>query len=185
MRSPTTPTDEGLTVSKPTLLTDGSDDAFRGLLHDMFSVAARLEQIRGRFGAFIGLTGPQYTILAAIRQFGAGGGVGVSRLAERLHLSGAFVTIETNKLAKLGLITKTPNALDLRRVDLALTARGSDALAALAPLQREVNDTLFEPLSAPSFAALCATMRALAESGTRAAALADYLMDDTREGGGA
>ena len=172
-----------LTVSRPSLLENGCDDAFRGLLHDMFSVAARLEQIRSRFGAFIGLTGPQYTILAAIRQFqaAAGNGVGVKEVAERLHLSGAFVTIETNKLAKLGLITKTTNVRDLRRVDLALSARGYAALATLAPMQRAVNDTLFAPLDADAFHALCATVRALAESGAEAAALADELMDETRD----
>jgi DNA-binding MarR family transcriptional regulator len=171
------------TISRREMLDDGRDDRFRGLLHDMLAISARLEHVRGRFGAFIGLSGPQYTILAAIRQFQYPDGVGVKELADRLRLSGAFVTIETNKLAKLALISKTTNPRDQRRVNLALTARGAEALATLAPLQREVNDLLFEPLSRDDFGQLCRILRALGESAARAGALADYLMDDARDEG--
>lgn len=173
--------EQGLTVSRDELLGHGSDDGFRDMLHDMLSVFAGLEHMRDRFGTFLGLSGPQYTILAAIRQFQGEKGVGVKELADHLGLSGAFITIETKRLAKLGVIHKKTNPADQRRVNLTLTPRGVALLLQLAPLQREVNDTLFEPLSAQDFRLLCKIMRRMRASAGRAATLADYLLDDGKD----
>ena len=53
-----------LTVSRPELLANGTDDGpFRAYLHGMLAFAARLEGVRDRFAALLGLTGIQYTIL--------------------------------------------------------------------------------------------------------------------------
>lgn len=171
----------GMTVSRDELVIHGSDDGFRDMLHDMLSVFARLEHMRDRFGTFLGLSGPQYTILAAIRQFQGDKGIGVKELADHLGLSGAFITIETKRLAKLGVIHKKTNPEDQRRVNLSLTSRGVEMLLQLAPLQREVNDTFFEALSAEDFRLLCKIMRSLRQSAGPAAALADYLLDDGKD----
>ena len=47
--------------------------------------------------------------------------VTVNRLADHLHLSGAFVTIETGKLKKLGLIDKRADPDDKRKMRLTVT----------------------------------------------------------------
>jgi DNA-binding MarR family transcriptional regulator len=141
------------TVSKPELLIDGSDSLFRQALHDALGFGARLQEIRNRLGETIGLSGPAYSILIAIEHLGQEGEVGISRVSDHLHLSGAFVTIEVNKLVKAGLVDKTPHPEDGRRVVLKVTAKASRLLDELAPTQRPVNDTIFDALDTKQFKA--------------------------------
>src|SRR5262249_49705968 len=110
-----------LTVSRPELLIDGSDLEFRAFVHGMLAFSARLEGVRSGFAAFLGLTGIQYTILISVSHLLHQGEVSVSMIAEHLHVSGAFVTIETGKLLKMGLVTKRPDPQDRRRVSLSIT----------------------------------------------------------------
>ena len=164
-----------LTVSRPELLTNGSDGRFRSLVHGMLAFAARLEGVRSRFAALLGLTGIQYTILISIRHLQGDGDVTVGAVADHLHLSGAFVTIETGKLLRMGLITKIQDLKDRRRVCLRVTERGRQLLAKLAPVQAPVNDALFDFLSAEQFREIAARIDGVVECGDRAIALLDYL----------
>ena len=170
-----------LTVSRPELLVNGSDARFRGFVHGMLAFAARLEAVRDGFADFLGLTGIQYTILISISHLQRAGEVTVGAVAEHLHLSGAFVTIETGKLFSLGLITKVQDLGDRRRVCLRVTSRGRLLLAKLAPVQIRVNDVLFDFLSATRFRALGAMMDRVVACGDRALSLLDYLSQDSRE----
>ena len=45
-----------LTISRPQLMVDGSDRAFRQFLHDTLAFSARLQAVRGQLGAVIGLS---------------------------------------------------------------------------------------------------------------------------------
>lgn len=179
----TTTPDTDLTVSREELLVEGSDSQFRDMLHDMLSLLASLEHVRARYGSFIGLSGVQYTLLVTVRQLQGEVGIGVKKLADHLGLSAPFVTVETTKLVKIGVLDKTPNPDDLRRVRLSVNPRGQALLRDLAPLQREINDAIFEPLSREDFEAQCRVIRSLRHSAGRAVTLADYLLDDS--GGGA
>ncbi len=164
-----------LTVSRPELLTNGSDRQFRSFVHGMLAFAARLEGVRSRFAAQLGLTGIQYTILISIRHLQGDGEVTVGAVADHLHLSGAFVTIETGKLLRMGLITKIQDLRDRRRVCLRVTERGRQLLARLAPVQAPVNDVLFDFLSAEQFRGIAAVIDRVVACGDRAVALLDYL----------
>ncbi len=165
-----------LTVTNAELL-DGQDDgAFREMVHNLLAFAARLEHIRSRFGALIGLTGIQYTILITIRHLENNSGVGVKTVAGHLSLSGAFVTIETSGLLKLGLIKKRPNPVDRRRVLLTVSPRGRQLLSELSPVQQEINDVLFSPLDRENFQALCRMSFQLRESAEEAVGLSNYLI---------
>ncbi len=172
---------QDLTVSREELLVGGSDSTFRDMLHDMLSLLGSLEHVRARFGAFIGLSGVQYTLLVTVRQLQGEFGVGVRELADQLGLSAPFVTVETTKLVKIGVLDKAPNPDDLRRVRLSISARGHALLRQLAPLQREINDAIFEPLTREDFERQCRTIRALRRSAERAVTLSDYLLDDSGE----
>ena len=165
------------TVSKSELLTDGADTHFRQMVHDLLAFSARLEEVRSRFGAYIGLTGIQYTILISVRHLEGETGVGVRSIADDLSLSGAFVTIETTKLVKLGLLVKRPNPADRRRVLLTVAKPGRDLLNQLAPVQREVNDALFDSLDKKSFARLSSLAAQLKVDADKALLLADYLIE--------
>ncbi|OYW35137.1 MAG: MarR family transcriptional regulator [Azorhizobium sp. 12-66-6] len=165
-----------LTASREALLVDGSDREFRELVHDMLAFASAIQEVRNRLGQLIGLSGTQYTILNSIARLSAvTRELGVNQLAEHLHLSGAFVTIEVNKLVASGLVTKKTNPDDRRRVVLAITREAEKRLADLVQVQRPANDVLFGPLSAQDFQALRAVIAKLAGTGERTVRLIDYL----------
>lgn len=165
-----------LTVGLNGLLHNGSDARFRAMLHNLLAFAARLEQVRARLGAMVGLSGVQYTVLISIRHLqGRAGGVGIKALAGHLSLSGPFVTSETNKLIAQGLVVKRPNPEDARRVLLSITPRAAALLDGLAPVQREINDVLFEPLAGLDLALVCALAEGLRDSSGRALLLSEYL----------
>ncbi len=165
-----------LTIGLSNLLLDGSDARFREMLHNLLAFAGRLESIRARMGAMVGLSGSQYTVLISIRQLQGATGVGVKALAGHLSLSGPFVTSETNKLIKQGLVSKRPNPEDARRVLLSITSEAADLLNGLAPVQREINDVLFEPLEEMDFNLVCELAGGLRGSSERALMLSDYLL---------
>jgi len=173
------PAVQALTVSRPELLANGSDGQFRAFVHGMLAFAARLEAVRDGFAALLGLTGIQYTILISISHLHTDGDVTVGAIAGHLHLSGAFVTTETGKLLRLGLITKVQDLNDRRRVFLGVTSRGRELLSNLAPVQVAVNDVLFDFLNAEQFRALVPRIDRMMACGDRALALLDYLSKDS------
>ena len=164
-----------LTVSLPNLIDNGSDNDFRTLVHGLLALGARLEAVRSGFGALIGLSGIQYTILISIAHLEPAGDVSVGKIAGHLHLSGAFVTVETGKLIKLGLLTKDVDPKDRRRVCLRVTPKGFDLLDSLAPTQRQVNDMLFGPLAKEQFAGWGGAVNELVKTGDQAISLLEYL----------
>ncbi|MDE2792022.1 MAG: MarR family winged helix-turn-helix transcriptional regulator [Paracoccaceae bacterium] len=169
-----------LTVSRTELLEDGKDARFRALVHGLLAFSSRLEDVRQSFGSLVGLSGIQYTILISILHLQGSRGIGVKAIAEHLSLSGAFVTIETGKLVKLDLVRKCVNPKDRRRVLLEVTSKGRSLLNDLAPVQREVNDVLFETLSAEEFHLLGKIIGDLVGSSEKALALADYITGTER-----
>jgi len=168
-------TGKSLTVSRPELLAAGSDAQFRAFVHGMLAFAARLEGVRDGFAALLGLTGIQYTILISISHLQSDGEVTVGAVAEHLHLSGAFVTTETGKLLRLGLITKVQDLKDRRRVCLGVTSQGRELLANLLPVQVQVNDVLFEFLTAEQFQAMGPMLERIVACGDRAISLLNFL----------
>jgi MarR family transcriptional regulator, organic hydroperoxide resistance regulator len=164
-----------LTVSKKSLLAEGSDKKFRAFIHDFLIFAARLEAIREGFGTLLGLTGAGYTALMAIAFLEGEEGVGVHSVAGHLHLSGSFITLEVAKLVEAGLVVKRPNDQDRRRVLLTLSQKGREKLDALTAIQAPVNDSLFDCLTEQDFAFLQALMPKLVLCGEDALVLLNYL----------
>jgi len=174
------------TVSKPELLVEGSDTEFRALVHDLMAFAHHIEACRDGFGAIAGLTGVQYEIFMAVKRFqpNAGkdpgrasspAGISVGQVAARLHRSGAFITLEVNKLVAKGLLAKADDPADGRRVLLSVSKTGEDLARTLAPVQQQVNDVLFSCLDRKRFDKLRALASELVGCGDRATALIDYL----------
>jgi len=163
------------TVSRPELLVGNSDHAFRQFVHDTLAFSARLQQVRSQLGQVIGLSGTQYTVLIAIAHLGGGDErVGVNLVADHLHFSGAFITIEINKLVAAGLVEKETDSVDRRRVVLTITPKARALLNELAPVQRPANDLLFSSLSAKDFERLRKIMSGLVESADQAINLLEY-----------
>jgi MarR family transcriptional regulator, organic hydroperoxide resistance regulator len=166
-----------LTVTRPELLIDDSDQVFRGLVHNLFGFFARHAAVREGHGAIIGLAGIEYSMLISIGHLAAAGDVSVKDVAAHLHLSGAFTTVITNKLLSKGLIEKANDPADKRRLCLTVTTRGRELLERLAPIQTKVNDVQFGCLSAREFASLADMVARLVTSSEQAMALQRYLSD--------
>jgi len=162
-----------LTISRAALLVDGSDAQFRGFIHDLIAYAHRLDTVREAFAAIAGVSPAQYEILMLVSR---AEGLAVGEVAARLHRSGAFITIEANKLAERGVLEKTADPADGRRVLLRTTRKSYELLERLAPYQVRINDVLFGHLDAKRFRGLCALMREQLASGDRAVALLGFLM---------
>jgi len=172
------------TVTRRELLVADSDEAFRHLVHGLLAFSERLMAVRQGFGQLLGLSGIEYTVLVSIAHLQARGQPSVGGVAEHLHLSGAFLTTVTNQLQRKGLIRKARDPADRRRASLATTARGAQLLERLAPVQQEVNDALFEPLTRSQFVDLSGEIDALVGSADRAIALLKYLRTGAARGPG-
>lgn len=173
------------TVSKPQLLVDGSDGAFRSFIHDFLAFSAIVSDIRAGFGDSLGMTGIGYTTLISIAYLQGRSGIGVNAIAEHLHLSGAFITTEVAKLVRAGLVHKGINAKDKRRVLLTVTPAGRKLLNDLVVVQAPVNDALFDCLSATEFAQLRNMLARLVPCGVRALSLLSYLTEGQEAEAGA
>jgi MarR family transcriptional regulator, organic hydroperoxide resistance regulator len=164
------------TVSRPALLHEGSDAAFRDLIHNLMAYAHHIVACRDGFGALIGLTGVQYEVLMIVRHVGGEDGVSVGELAAQLHRSGAFATMATGRLAERGLIEKRTDPNDGRRVLLVLSPAGEALVRSLAPFQRQVNDVLFAGIDKRRFEALSSMVQGLVTNGEKGLALSEFLV---------
>src|SRR5947209_7475246 len=139
----------------------------------MLAFGARLEAVREGFARILGLTGIQYTTLISVHHLESHGRVAINTIARHLHVSGAFVTIETGKLIRLGLLRKQIDPEDRRRVSLMVTPQGRKLLADLAPKQTQVNNVLFQWLTSPQLGAIAARIGGIVESADEALVLLD------------
>jgi DNA-binding MarR family transcriptional regulator len=165
-----------LTVSRPELLVGSSDREFRHLVHGLFGFLARHEKIRAGHARIIGLAGIEYTVLISIAHLSVQGDVSVKRVADHLHLSGAFITSTVRRLVQLGLVHKRTDQGDRRRVTLTVSSKGHGLLEKLAPTQRQINDIEFGCLGREDFRLLVAMIDRLIECGDSAVALQMYLL---------
>ncbi len=156
------------TVSRDALIEGGSDRRFRTLVHDLLTIATRMETVREHLGRRIGISGPQYSLLAAVAHRQGDAGVSVGAVAQMLHVSSAFVASETGKLARLKLLIKRTNPRDRRGVLISLAPAGRLKVDRVSAEIRAINDLFFGALDAKSFIAVSAAAAALVESSAKA-----------------
>src|SRR5260221_3790047 len=166
-----------LTVSRPALAACVSDADSRSLIHGLIAYGHRLGACRDAFAAIAGISGVQYEILMLVSR---SNGLSIGEVAERLHRSGAFITIEANKLAARGILEKRSDPADGRRVLLFSSPTSLLLLRKLAPYQVRINDVLFERLDTKRFRQLRLLARDLLGSGDRAVAMIELLMHEAR-----
>ena len=164
-----------MTVSRPELLVDGSDQVYRRFVHALLALSAMHEAIRDGIAASIQLGGVQHTILQSIIHLGQTRPVGVTDVANHLNLSVSFITMETAKLQTLGLVDKKQSASDRRKVLLAVTKKGFELFEQVAPLQRTIGDVQFGNLNARQFTDLVPVIERLVDSSREALLLLHYV----------
>ena len=104
------------TVSRTALLRRGARTPSSGcLIHDLIAYGHKLDACRDAFAAIAGISGVQYEILMLVSR---AEGLSIGEVAARLHRSGAFITIEANKLAAAGILEKASDPADGRKVIL-------------------------------------------------------------------
>lgn len=147
------------------------------MVHAFFAFLVRHEAVRAGHARFIDLAGVEYTILISIGNLSARGEtVNVNRLSSHLYLSGAFITTVVNRLVRMGLVNKTVDQTDKRKVILTLTPSARERLLRLAPVQRQVNDVQFGSLGEGDMARLVSMLEGLIEGSDRALKLQEYLL---------
>jgi DNA-binding MarR family transcriptional regulator len=156
------------TTSRAPLLKGGSDQRFRVLVADLFTISNRMEMVREHLGRRLGISGPQYSIVLAVAHLQGRNGINVGSLAQALHVSSAFIATEGGKLVRRGLLLKRTNPLDRRGVLLSIAPAGRLAVDRVSAEVRAVNDLFFGALDATSFAALSVAAGALVESSAKA-----------------
>jgi DNA-binding MarR family transcriptional regulator len=163
------------TVTREALLERGSDRRFRSLVSDLLTIATRMEMVREHLGRRMGISGPQYSVLVGVAHLQGDSGVSVGALAQALHVSSAFIAVETGKLARLGLVLKRRNPQDGRGVLLSLALPGRLKIDRASAEIRAVNDLFFGGLDTASFRALCAAAARLVEGSSTATTYLDAI----------
>lgn len=133
-----------MSISKSAWLQDGSDDVFRGFIYKLLSLSSLLLQSREWFAGYIGVSGPQYSMMMIVAETD---GATVGQIATTLDVSGSFVTTELGKLQRRQIVVKRPNVSDARSTLIALTDLGHRLLLDLGPLRLEVNDMMYGSLT--------------------------------------
>jgi len=133
-----------LSISMEHLLRDGSDREFRRLINSLLGFAEMVVRHRNIYGAYIGVSGPQYTMMTIIA---ATPNTTVGHIAKVLSVSDQFVTSEVGKLAEKNIVEKTPDEADRRSMLLNLTVKGRNLLRELGPLRRESNNLMYRSLT--------------------------------------
>lgn len=131
-----------LTVTRRSLLVDGSDRDFRQFVDSMVLFASRLQEVRAQLAAHMQLSPPQYRIVMALARAETPE-MTATALAATLEVSTAFIVTEAQKLGELGLVSRRKNPVDARSFLIALSATGRARVMEAAPLMCLVNDALF------------------------------------------
>jgi DNA-binding MarR family transcriptional regulator len=171
-----------LSTTRSALLSRKSDHSFRELLYNLFTISNRLEQVRRHLGARIGLSGPQYNLMMAVAELQGSTGVSVGRVADYLHVSGTFVTAQTEKLARKGYINKHHDHDDMRVSRLVIGEKGWTALGLLFPELPQINDLFFAIESREEFENLRGTVKKMVESSQRTLALINVTASQSSAG---
>jgi DNA-binding MarR family transcriptional regulator len=140
------------TITLTPMLKGGGDVAFRETLYLMALTFSRLTTCREAFGRLLGLTASQFIVLIGTAYRQGNEGVSIRALADHTQLAATHVTTEVGRLIAKGLLTKQPSTRDRRSVLVRLSPKGEDAIRAVNPFLRRVNNLLFTDVSREDFA---------------------------------
>ncbi|HWK48176.1 MAG TPA: MarR family winged helix-turn-helix transcriptional regulator [Stellaceae bacterium] len=161
-----------LTITRPALLVDGTDQRFRELLGNLMTMGRQLQELRAGLARRLGVSEPEYRVLLAVAQLEGEGGARVGVVAKRLAVTGSMVTMLANRLVRLGWVEKATNPLDSRHVLLRLTPVGNHVMVELQGAPQRVNDEMFRDLDVAEFHSLSQLVHRVVAGGERALALA-------------
>jgi MarR family transcriptional regulator, organic hydroperoxide resistance regulator len=118
-------------------------DAIRRLSWKIVSIGAHLEDLNHFWARTLGISGPQWMIVAALADYDRDDGVPVNVVSKLLHVDPSFVTTQSKLLEKKGFIRRKPSVEDARIVKMSLTDKTAKHLAILASQQETLNEFIF------------------------------------------
>jgi DNA-binding MarR family transcriptional regulator len=160
-----------VTTTHEALLVGGSDHRFRELIGNLMTMAQQLQTLRAHLAHRLGVSEPEYRVFLAVAQLQGETGVGVGAVAHHLAVSGAFVTMIVQRLARSGHVEKRASASDRRSVLVRLSAMGTRMMASFAAEPQAINDELFRDIGRAEFETLCDLARRIVGGGERALAV--------------
>lgn len=95
----------------------------------------------------LNISGPQWMILLAISDLDEGDGVPVNAVSKMLQVDSSFVTTQSKRLEKSGLLRRNSSPTDARVVLMSLTDRSHDHLSRLVARQEAIGAFAFEAFS--------------------------------------
>jgi len=123
--------------------TDQNEETVRDFIWNVASIHTYLDDIHQIWANLLGVTEPQWLILMAIDELDSGNGVPGTQISAKVHIHPAFVTTQTQSLAKAGLVTRIPSTTDARFVMMSLTDKAREDIAKLSTQRRALNDFIF------------------------------------------
>jgi MarR family transcriptional regulator, organic hydroperoxide resistance regulator len=131
-------------ASDTTLKQLGVDQTtFRKVTFDFIRCADVWSGLRDGIASYIGVTGPQYSMLTMTIHPDWPEGLTVKNLATMMGVTGPFITREAGVLIKKGLLKKVKNGKDKRSVYLLPTDHGMRTMHKAMKRLRFVNALLF------------------------------------------
>jgi MarR family transcriptional regulator, organic hydroperoxide resistance regulator len=121
---------------------------------EIAAISLYLDRLHRSWAQTLGISGPQFRIIAALADTDQGAGMPVMAVSKVLHVAPSFVTTQSKLLEKRGLIRRETSLEDARIVIMSLTAATRKHLADLASQQEFVDDFIFSGFGSGEFEAL-------------------------------
>ncbi|MGM4906760.1 MarR family winged helix-turn-helix transcriptional regulator [Tardiphaga sp. 866_E4_N2_1] len=148
-----------MAVMEPASSLDGKTP--KALIEALESISLLLGETQEFWAKPLGITVPQWSILAAIKALDEGAGIRVAEVARRLRVDPSFVTAQTKLLEKDNLVHRRQSKDDGRVVLMSLTELASKGMMAVEHRQSSLNAFLFSDFEARELETLLTALRRL------------------------
>jgi DNA-binding MarR family transcriptional regulator len=118
-------------------------DSFDEFLWNTIAISNSAEKLNSIWAKMLGLSVHQWMMLVAIRDLDCGRGISVSGVASKLQVDPSFVTCESKKLEKIGLLKRVKSPNDARVVMMTLTNMAHSEISRAFTTYEPTKDSIF------------------------------------------
>lgn len=137
---------------------------------DIATIEVHLDQIRSFWASRIGVSVPQWMVLAVLDDLDTGSGVTVKAVSAKMFVTASFITTQSKLLEAKGFITRRASPRDPRIIVMYLTPKARTGLSTLILNRAAVQNFLFSDFDGDAlkgFMERVAAVRAKCERATR------------------
>ncbi|KAA0069989.1 MarR family transcriptional regulator [Tardiphaga sp. P9-11] len=145
---------------------------------DIATIQAHLDQIRQHWASLVGVSVPQWMILAALHDTDVGGGVPVKDVSSKMFVDPSFITTQSKILEGRGLVLRKQSASDGRIILMSLTELARTQFVRLADSREAVQAVLFADFDSHTlegFMHLVGDVKSKCERASRLVAVSDIV----------